>query len=97
MRGRDKSSSPPYERLRSTNEAGIEGSVRKGYVPLLVGTSNKAMVRLTIPIKLINHPSLAYLLDESANELGYNQQGLLRIWRDIGKFKQMLDSLSTRQ
>ena len=83
MKRRDKSSSPIYRRLRSTNEAEVEGSVRKGQVPVIVGTNNESMERLTILIKLINHPSLARILDESANKLGYNQQGLLRILCDV--------------
>ena len=60
MRGRDKSSSPTYQRLRSRNELEMDCYVRKGNVPLLVGTNNEGMGRLSIPIKLINHPSLAY-------------------------------------
>ncbi|KAL3502527.1 hypothetical protein ACH5RR_036976 [Cinchona calisaya] len=96
MTGRDKSSSPTYARLRSSrNDEEAKCFVRKGYVPLLVGTNNEALERVSIPIKLINHPSLAYLLDESAREFGYNQQGLLRILCDVENFKEMLDSLST--
>ncbi|XP_027150408.1 auxin-responsive protein SAUR71-like [Coffea eugenioides] len=93
MKGRDKSSSNTCRRLRSTNEAKIEGSVRKGQVPVLVGTNNETMERLAIPIRLINHPSLAHLLDESAAELGYNQQGLLRILCDVEEFKEVLDRI----
>ena len=74
----------------------MEGSVRKGYVPLLVGTSDEAMERLFIPIKLINHPFLAHLLDESANEFGHNQEGMLRVLYNVEKFKEMLHSITTR-
>mgnify|MGYP004724860043 CR=1 len=46
MKGRDKISSTIYRRLRSTNEVEVEGSVRKGQVPVIVGTNNESMERL---------------------------------------------------
>ena len=96
MKGSGKTSSPTYQRLRSSNERGDGWLFSERQIPLLVGTDSEAMERLTVHLKLINHPSLAYLLDESANELGYNQQGLLRIWCDVGRFQEMLDRISTR-
>ena len=71
----------------------MKGSIWRDHVPLLVATNNEAMKKISIPIKLINHPSLAHLLDESAAELGYNQQGLLRILCDVEEFKELLDRI----
>ena len=65
----------------------MKGSIWRDHVPLLVATNNEAMKKISIPIKLINHPSLA-------DEIGYNQKGLLRIWCE--KFENMLDCISRR-
>lgn len=98
MTRRNKSLSAICARLRSRNDqAEAKGFVRKGFVPLHVGTNDEAMERICIPLKLINHPCFVYLLDQSAKEFGYNQEGLLRISCDVDKFKDILDSIWTRQ
>ncbi|XP_027171544.1 auxin-responsive protein SAUR71-like [Coffea eugenioides] len=91
------SSSPSYVRLASFNDGEATGSRRKGYVPVLVGTDKEDMERLCIPIKLINHPSLVSLLDDSVQEFGDNQQGLLRVSCNADNFKELLRSLSKKK
>lgn len=71
-------------------------SVRKGYVPVLVGKEGD-MEKLWIPIKLISHPSIVSLLSRSAHEFGFQQQGLLKIKHDVHVFKVMIKSLSKRK
>ncbi|KAF8007800.1 hypothetical protein BT93_K1713 [Corymbia citriodora subsp. variegata] len=74
-----------------------ENRVRKGYVPVLVGEDTAMMERLHIPIKLIGHPFVTALLKLSANEFGYEQQGLLRIPYDPDCFKQMIRWISKKK
>ncbi|KAK3404931.1 hypothetical protein EUGRSUZ_K01226 [Eucalyptus grandis] len=89
---RHGSSSPaPYVKLSRESS---ENRVRKGYVPVLVGKEAATTERLHIPTKLMGHPSVAALLELSANEFGYEQQGLLRIPYDPDSFKQMMKRIS---
>nr|XP_027101793.1 auxin-responsive protein SAUR40-like [Coffea arabica] len=97
MKGREMSSSPTYVRLSSSNDAEATSSPRKGYVPVLVGTDNEDMERLCIPVKLINHPSLASLLDDSVLDLGYTQHGLLRVSCGAEDFKEIVKNISRRK
>lgn len=84
----------------------MEGSdikvIRKGYVPVLVGKEGDGdddlMEKLWIPIKLINHPRIVALLNHSADEFGFRQQGLLKIiTQDLHHFKGMVESLSSHR
>ncbi|KAF3443557.1 hypothetical protein FNV43_RR13244 [Rhamnella rubrinervis] len=53
------------------------GKVRKGYVPVLVGTDGDKMEKLWLPTKLITHPHVVALLNTSADEFGYaHHQGI---------------------
>ena len=94
---REKLSRRSYARLKSGDEEGQEDFSRKGFVPVLVGNTDKEMERLEIPIKLINHPSLVSLLDVYVQEFGYNQQGVLRISCDAEIFKEMLKTISRKK
>ncbi|KAI6673236.1 hypothetical protein NL676_001142 [Syzygium grande] len=92
---RHSSSSPvPYVKLSGDPS---ENRVRKGYVPVLVGTDAAAMERLHLPTKLVGHPFVVALLELSANEFGYEQQGLLRIPYDPDCFKQMMRRISKKK
>lgn len=66
---------------------------RKGYVPVLVGKGGHNMEKIWVSIKAIQHPTIVELLDQSADELGY-QQGLLRIIYDVDNFKAIVDKAS---
>ncbi|TXG54535.1 hypothetical protein EZV62_019791 [Acer yangbiense] len=79
-----------YMRMsRSREKVGEENGVRKGYVPLMVG-SEEVMERIMVPTKLIDHPYIIELLELSAKEYGYNHQGLLKIQYDAHSFKTMM-------
>ena len=74
--GRKANSPPAYGRL--SHDDTWHDRARKGKVPVLVGEGEE-MERLLIPTTLIKHPYIAALLEMSANEFGYQQQGALKI------------------
>ncbi|KAH7533708.1 hypothetical protein FEM48_Zijuj04G0206200 [Ziziphus jujuba var. spinosa] len=93
------SSSSAYMRLNHRAETygrsrSSSGKVRKGYVPVLVGRDGAMMEKLWLPTKLIGHPQVVALLNSSADEFGYSQQGLLKIDYDIVPFKRMIEIIS---
>lgn len=67
---------------------------RKGYVPVLVG-KGEHMKKIWVPIKAIQHPTIVELLDQHADEFGY-QQGVLRIIYDANSFKTIIDKVSKK-
>ncbi|GMN54983.1 hypothetical protein TIFTF001_024112 [Ficus carica] len=87
----------PYVRLSNAETTGRSSrseKIRKGYVPVLVGREDHDVEKLWLPTKLIGHPSIVALLDSSADEFGYTQQGLLKISHDIDLFKRMVKIIS---
>ncbi|KAI6673237.1 hypothetical protein NL676_001143 [Syzygium grande] len=88
------SSPSPHVKL---SEDPSENRVRKGYVLVLVGKDVATMERLHVPTKLVGHPFVAALLELSANEFGYEQQGLLRIPYDPDCFKRMMKRISKKK
>lgn len=85
-----------YVRLRSDYDIQEKDeTIRKGYVPIVVGNHEEVMEKILIPMKLIKHPYVITLLDFSANELGYNQEGTLRILCQVESFKRMIYIIST--
>ncbi|KAK9284116.1 hypothetical protein L1049_023283 [Liquidambar formosana] len=80
-----------YGRLSSDDSE--EDRVRKGHIPVLVG-KEEVMERLLIPTKLIKHPFIVALLEMSAHEFGYGQQGTLKIPYDAECFKRMIKMIS---
>ncbi|CAL5190545.1 unnamed protein product [Lathyrus oleraceus] len=64
----------------------------KGLVPLVVGKGKeKDMKRIWVSIKVIHHPKIVELLEQSAKEYGYKQQGVLRIRCDVDNFKAIVE------
>ena len=88
------SSSPRYSRLDDINHRNDEN--RKGYVPVLVGMCEEEEERFMLPLKLINHPTILGLLDLSANEFGYHQQGVIQIPCQPHQFRLLLDRFSCK-
>lgn len=67
----------------------------KGYVPVLVGKGEEEDIeRVWVSIKVIHHPKIVELLEQTAKEYGY-QQGVLRIRCNIDYFKVILDNISS--
>ncbi|ESR50372.1 hypothetical protein CICLE_v10033958mg [Citrus x clementina] len=84
------SASTMYVRLTGYKLDDEDHRARKGYVPVLVGQEEMVMERVLIPTKLIDHPYIVSLLELSAKEFGYHQQGLLQIPYDANCLKKMV-------
>ncbi|XP_052207619.1 auxin-responsive protein SAUR71-like [Diospyros lotus] len=65
-------------------------AVPPGHLPVYVG---EVMERFVVSTRLLNHPMFAKLLDESAQEYGYNQQGALRIPCHVDVFERVVEAL----
>ncbi|KAG5250641.1 SAUR auxin-responsive protein [Salix suchowensis] len=87
-------SSTSYVRLDRMEE-GTKLDHRKGVFPVLVG-SEGTMEKFLLPMKLTKHPFIAQLLELSAKEYGYEQEGLLKIPYDASCFKKMLKLISKK-
>lgn len=93
--GRKAPSAPAYTRL-SHDARRREDRAPKGKVPVLVG-EGEVMERLHIPTKLINHPYIVVLLEMSANEFGYQQQGALKIPCDADCLRRSIQMISKQK
>ncbi|KAL8205656.1 hypothetical protein R6Q57_009207 [Mikania cordata] len=95
--------SSPYSVLRSESPAIARlsqsfrlpkcrrsGVVPVGHLPIYVG---EEMERFVVSADLLNHPIFINLLNKSAQEYGYEQQGVLRIPCHVLVFEQVLEAL----
>ena len=89
------SSTSSYVRLDRMEE-GTKLDHRKGVFPVLVGNEGTIMEKFLLPTKLTKHPFIAQLLELSAKEYGYEQEGLLKIPYDASCFKKMLKLISKK-
>ncbi|CAK8534720.1 unnamed protein product [Lathyrus sativus] len=64
--------------------------VPEGHVPIYVGDE---MERFVVCAELLNHPIFVKLLNESAQEYGYEQKGVLRLPCHVFVFERVLDAL----
>ncbi|KAL5543758.1 hypothetical protein UlMin_007542 [Ulmus minor] len=64
--------------------------VPEGHVPVYVGDE---MERFVVSAELLNHPVFVELLDQSAQEYGYEQKGVLRIPCHVLVFERVLEAL----
>ena len=71
----------------SSERGGIDG-----FVPLRVGKERELFMVATAHI---NHPLMAVLLDLSAEELGFQQLGALRVECDVLTFRRLLCLIQT--
>ncbi|KAJ6685125.1 SAUR-LIKE AUXIN-RESPONSIVE FAMILY PROTEIN [Salix purpurea] len=88
-------SSTSYVRLDRMEEGETKLDHRKGVFPVLVG-SEGTMEKFLLPMKLTRHPFIVQLLELSAKEYGYEQEGLLKIPYDASCFKKMLKLISKK-
>ncbi|KAK4253507.1 hypothetical protein QN277_010171 [Acacia crassicarpa] len=65
-------------------------AVPEGHVPVYVGDE---MERFVVSAELLNHPIFVKLLNKSAQEYGYEQQGVLRIPCHVFVFERVLEAL----
>lgn len=88
-----------YKRLatKSASEEAIhEERVPKGYVPILVG-KDEIMERFHVHVKLFSDPCIVVLLDMAADELGYKQEGVLRIPCDTDHFRRVIGTVLSKE
>ncbi|KAL1300002.1 hypothetical protein HN51_044660 [Arachis hypogaea] len=65
--------------------------VPEGHVPVYVGDE---MERFAVSAELLNHPIFVKLLNESAQEYGYDQQGVIRLPCHVIVFERVLEALT---
>ncbi|KAL5731458.1 Auxin-responsive protein saur71 [Ranunculus cassubicifolius] len=84
-----------YSLLRSDSRCNktrrsVNNGVPQGHIPVYVGDE---MERFVVSAEFLNHPIFVNLLKKSAQEYGYEQQGVLRIPCRVLVFRQVLDAL----
>ncbi|KAF5728195.1 auxin-induced protein 15A-like [Tripterygium wilfordii] len=77
-------------RASSARRIGRTKSVPEGHVPVYVGDE---MERFVVSAELLNHPVFVGLLNKSAQEYGYEQEGVLRIPCHVLVFERVMESL----
>ncbi|KAL9234351.1 hypothetical protein vseg_009231 [Gypsophila vaccaria] len=88
-----------YSKLSYDNEESshYKQGIRRGYVPIMVGKDENEEERFMVPTKLIKHPSIVALLQLSANEFGYHQEGVLHIPCQPHFFRETLHKISSKR
>ncbi|XP_054813833.1 auxin-responsive protein SAUR71-like [Prosopis cineraria] len=77
-------------RLVASSKLRRSHTVPEGHVPVYVGDE---MERFVVSAELLNHPIFVKLLNKSAQEYGYEQQGVLRIPCHVFVFERVLEAL----
>lgn len=70
--------------------------VPRGCVPVRVCGGDGEDERFVVPVKALRHPSIAALLEDAAEEFGYNQEGVLRVPCGVHQFRDVLAAVSPR-
>ncbi|KAL3734057.1 hypothetical protein ACJRO7_023413 [Eucalyptus globulus] len=76
--------------MRRSGAAAAGAAVPEGHVPVYVG---EEMERFVVIAEMLNHPVFIGLLNRSAQEYGYEQQGALRIPCHVVVFERLLECL----
>ncbi|GJY28982.1 auxin-responsive protein SAUR71-like protein [Tanacetum coccineum] len=90
---RDTRATTTTTRLRNSfrkTKPHCTSGVPEGHLPVYVG---EEMERFVVKADLLNHPVFISLLNKSAQEYGYEQQGVLRIPCHVVVFERVLDAL----
>ncbi|RWR85746.1 auxin-responsive protein SAUR71-like protein [Cinnamomum micranthum f. kanehirae] len=90
LRSNSTSTRTPTRTRRSDKKRGRSVGVPEGHLPVYVG---EEMERFVVSAELLNHPIFMELLNQSANEYGYEQQGVLRIPCRVLVFERILEML----
>ncbi|GAB2214841.1 hypothetical protein Droror1_Dr00019205 [Drosera rotundifolia] len=105
IKKKNKDISSPYVRLACNENLNNDcsshhhahhegGGVKKGYVPLMVGNELGAKEKFMVRTCYMTHPSIVALLELSADEFGYGQEGVLQIPCDPYRFREIISNLS---
>ncbi|GAB2285585.1 hypothetical protein Dimus_020031 [Dionaea muscipula] len=100
-----KDNSPCYVRLQFSDHDDDESprrqhchhEVRKGYVPVMVGDYEGVREKFMVRTQYMTQPSIVALLELSADEFGYQHQGMLQISCDPDTFREIINSLSHKK
>ncbi|KAI4333317.1 hypothetical protein L6164_018145 [Bauhinia variegata] len=90
---RSESQNRHPRRAESFRRSAVRSSARavpEGHVPIYVGDE---MEKFAVSAELLNHPIFVKLLNESAQEYGYEQKGVLRIPCHVIVFERVLEAL----
>ncbi|GAB2274563.1 hypothetical protein Dimus_009330 [Dionaea muscipula] len=85
-RGSEEDDEDDEQIITAAGELGNE--IRKGFVPVMVGSE-----RFMIRTRLMMHPSIVALLELSADEFGYEQEGVLQIPCEPEYFRQTINKM----
>uniref|UniRef100_A0A7C8ZMU4 Uncharacterized protein n=1 Tax=Opuntia streptacantha TaxID=393608 RepID=A0A7C8ZMU4_OPUST len=91
---------PSYVKLKSKDDDDDESDewrTPKGHVPVMVGKEEGSSKRFAVPTRFMKDPSIAALLQLSADELGYDHQGIVQIPCHPEYFEAVLGKLSKRR
>ncbi|XP_071701105.1 auxin-responsive protein SAUR72-like [Rutidosis leptorrhynchoides] len=88
-----RSESRQLQSFRTTAERRRSGTVPVGHLPIYVGDE---MQRFVVSADLLKHPIFLNLLNQSAQEYGYEQQGVLRIPCHVYAFERFLEAVTSR-
>lgn len=84
----DSMAAPRRSRVGSFRKR--SGGVPGGHLPVYVG---EEMERFVVSAELLNHPIFVKLLNKSAQEYGYEQQGVLHIPCHVYLFERVMETL----
>ncbi|KAE9590523.1 hypothetical protein Lal_00023346 [Lupinus albus] len=84
----DNSHPRRFRRLQKNRRSSSD--VPAGHVPIYVGDE---MERFVVSTELFHHPIFVKLLNQSAQEYGYEQKGVLRLPCHVIVFERVLDAL----
>ncbi|CAL1391266.1 unnamed protein product [Linum trigynum] len=76
--------------VKAARRSSCGKAVPHGYVPVYVGDE---MERFVVSAELLNHPVFVGLLNKSAQEYGYEQQGGLRIPCHVLVFERVMEAI----
>lgn len=97
MRKREEYSSiSPRRRRQYSKICCDEHEIRRGYVPIMVGKCEEEEERFMVPLRLMKHPFIIDLLQLSANEFGYQQDGVIQIPCQPLHFRLVMDNISSK-
>ncbi|XVE51740.1 hypothetical protein DITRI_Ditri02bG0064900 [Diplodiscus trichospermus] len=90
---RRASCTQPDLQVREKEREGGEAAP-KGYVPVMVGKEEKELAKFMIHIDMFKNEYFAGLLEMVAQEIGYENRGILRIPFSAECFRNLLNQIS---
>ncbi|KAL2892541.1 Auxin-responsive protein SAUR40 [Bienertia sinuspersici] len=90
-------SPPRYSRLSCDHDDSSSShgrhETRRGCVPVMVGKCEEDEERFMVPLNWMKHPFIVDLLQLSANEFGYKQEGVIQIPCEPFHFRLVMENM----